>query len=86
MTELVKLFVAHWADVNVKDHDNRTPLHWAAWHELEEPAEILIAHGADLNTEDAYGDTPLSMTMQKPSITASTTRMANLLRRHGAKE
>ncbi len=43
-------------DVNVKDEDGYTPLHWAATKEI---AELLIAEGADVNAKDEDGETLL---------------------------
>ena len=45
------------ADVNEKDENGVTPLHWT---ETEEIAELLIAQGADVNAKDDWsGSTPL---------------------------
>jgi ankyrin repeat protein len=44
------------ADVNAKDGNGRTPLHWV---ETKEVAELLIAEGADVHAKDEWGFTPL---------------------------
>ena len=55
--EAVKQHIAAGADVNAKDENGVTPLHWT---ETEEIAELLIAKGADVNAKDDWsGSTPL---------------------------
>ena len=58
--EAVKQHIAAGADVNAKDENGVTPLHWT---ETEEIAELLIAKGADVNAKDDWsGSTPLHPT------------------------
>ncbi|XP_038673898.1 ankyrin repeat domain-containing protein 49 [Scyliorhinus canicula] len=45
--------------VNVKDNDNYTPLHRAAYNDHIEVARELIAHGADVHARTVDGWTPL---------------------------
>ena len=47
------------SDVNWKDQNGKTPLHYAAWKGHKEIAELLIANGADVNAKDDKGGTPL---------------------------
>ena len=55
--EAVKQHIAAGADVNAKDENGVTPLHWT---ETKEIAELLIAKGADVNAKDDWsGSTPL---------------------------
>jgi len=44
------------ADVNAKDEDGWTPLHFAATKEI---VELLINEGADVNAKNKWGGTPL---------------------------
>jgi ankyrin repeat protein len=46
-------------DVNAKNVDGETPLHWTASAGHKEIAELLIANGADVNAKDKGGWTPL---------------------------
>jgi ankyrin repeat protein len=46
------------ADVNVKEVENRTPLHWAIWNNPK-LASVLIDKGADIRARDEHGDTSL---------------------------
>lgn len=48
------------ANVNVKDKDGWTPLHWAASRGLNETCNILIQHGANVKVRDKYGISPFS--------------------------
>ena len=76
--EIVELLLASGADVNAKDEMGETPLHLAAQFGRKEIAELLIAEGADVNAKGDFGRTPLDTVEDK--------EMADLLRKHGAKE
>jgi len=50
------------ADVNTRNHQLQTPLHWAIeeWNvEGSETVKLLITYGADVNARDASRQTPL---------------------------
>lgn len=47
------------ADLNQRDGDQATPLHWAAQLGHEAAADLLIMWGADINATDARGQTPM---------------------------
>jgi len=59
--ESVKQHLAAGTDVDAKNHDGMTPLHYVRGSAVGsmEVAELLIAKGADVNARDNYGDTPL---------------------------
>lgn len=57
--ETIKLFLANGADVNARDNDNFSALHWAAWASRSDIADILLNNGADKNARNKFGDTPL---------------------------
>jgi len=68
-------------DVNAKNRDGVTPLHYAAWDAHKEIAELLIANGADVNAKaDEFSYTPLDS-----AIANDRTETADLLRKHGGK-
>ncbi|MFO7278303.1 MAG: ankyrin repeat domain-containing protein [Pseudomonadota bacterium] len=47
------------ADVNVRDVDDTTALHWAAHRDDAELVEALIRAGAEVNVQNRYGSTPM---------------------------
>ncbi len=67
-------------DVNAKNGEGMTPLHYAAYKGHKEMAELLIAKGADVNAKGFFGMTPLNMANDE-----GEKEMADLLRKHGGK-
>ena len=57
---MVKQYLAAGGDVNAKNDDGRTPLHWAPLESHKEIAELVIVNGADVNAKNDGGDTPLN--------------------------
>jgi len=66
---IAKYLIGEGADVNKsrklspdnKRHDGQTPLHFVAFTDNIELAEILIANGADANKKDRDGFTPIDI-------------------------
>ena len=78
--EAVKQHLAKGTDVNAKNEEGYTPLHYAAAFGQKEVAELLIAKGADVNAKGVDGRTPLGW-----AISNDETETADLLRKHGGK-
>ena len=78
--EAVEQHLAAGSDVNAKDNNELTPLHWAAREGRKEVAELLISKGAEVNIQDKSMNTPLTM-----AILWEAPKVADLLRKHGAK-
>ena len=76
----VKRHLDKGSDVNAKDEDGMTPLHYAVEGGYNEIAELLFDKGANVNAKNENGETPLDVAIQyKQSETA------DLLRKHGGK-
>ena len=78
--EAVKQHIAAGTDVNAKDDNGYTPLHWPAGSGHKEVVELLIAKGADLNAKGDDGWTPLDL-----AVNFNRPEIADLLRKHGGK-
>jgi ankyrin repeat protein len=59
--ELVSALVAQRADVNDRQADGATALHWAAHWDALDTADLLIGAGADVDAANDYGVTPLAL-------------------------
>ena len=55
--DMLKLLLAHGADLNATDSEGMTPLSWAAYNGEEEVCDYLIGQGANLDIPDKYGRT-----------------------------
>ena len=59
MTSKLKRLITHSKDLNAKDDDGQTPLHFAALWGCADEVATLIDHGADIHIKDNEGQTPL---------------------------
>ena len=78
--DAVKQFIVAGEDVNAKDNNGVSPLHYAAYYGEKEVAELLIAKGADVNAKDVNDETPLNWAEEGKHI-----EITDLLRKHGGK-
>ena len=65
-TKAMKYFVNHGLDVNHKDGDGLTPLHYGAKFDHLDVVKQLVEKGANINIESGLGyQTPLCMALEK---------------------
>jgi len=57
--ENCQLFLAKTEDINVRDEDGQTALHWACDANHLEIVRFLLSNGADVNVQDKGMQTPL---------------------------
>jgi ankyrin repeat protein len=59
--EFTRLLLQHNADVNIRDSNSCTPLHFATvWeHQLPQTVKILLEYQAEVNARTGYDNTPL---------------------------
>jgi hypothetical protein len=58
------MLLGRGARVDVGDDGGKTPLHLAAWGNIQ-IARLLLEHGADVNARDHSGKTPSQVTTQQ---------------------
>lgn len=82
--EMIEFLIEHGADVNVKDPDGKTPLHYIFLEttELTDTAKFLLDNNADINAEDFEGKSPLYYVLKHNS--GMDTAM-ELVTKYGAK-
>ena len=63
-------------DINAKDKDGRTPLHYASREGKQKVAALLIEKGVDINAKDKNGKntSPLCLTRRKTKSSSSPYR------------
>lgn len=77
---LVRSLLDAGADVNEQAEDTlNTPLHWAAYYDLTDIAELLLSRGADTEAQDKNGMTPLH-----DAVAFTSPKIVTLLLRQGA--
>ncbi len=57
--EVVEALISKGADVNARDENGATPLHYAIANEYKNIVYVLLKHGADFKIEDKDGIAPL---------------------------
>ena len=58
--EIARLLLESGAEVDIRDHNDFTPLHNAAWNGNLEMVKLLLAAGANITARDYSGFTPLA--------------------------
>ncbi|NEN82629.1 ankyrin repeat domain-containing protein [Paenibacillus elgii] len=79
--EVIRLLLTRGARTNIFDSNGHTCLHTAVFHhDNTELVRLLMEHGAYVNAKAEGGDTPLALAVKQ-----GNERVAELLRRHGAR-
>jgi ankyrin repeat protein len=81
--DMVEYLIGKGADVNLKDSEGKTALHWASSNSLPN-AEILVANGAKVNEPANDGMTPFIQATLGFSSGKVPIQMCELLRKNGA--
>jgi ankyrin repeat protein len=63
--ELLKTAVDRGANIDIKDKDGHTPLHWAAYKNNHETALALINKDANLDIQNITGKSPIHLAIEK---------------------
>jgi ankyrin repeat protein len=61
---VIRRLLEQHAEVNIRQVDGMTALHWAAYNDDLETAKMLMAAGVDVQATNHYGVTPLSLACQ----------------------
>ena len=89
--DIVEILLRHGADVEIRDDNGETALHWATGGSLNnvKVVELLLSHGADVNAKDNRGWTALDWAYKAIdywyyAATAKSLDVVALLLKYGA--
>ena len=92
--EVCEYLIKNYADLEAKDHENRTPLHYAAGGDCAKEnefqsfktVECLLKNGAKVNVESFQCGTPLDCAngIAQMDKNPKETQVQKLLKKHGA--
>lgn len=77
--DVAQMAINSGANVNARDINGSTPLHYAAYYGDLGVAELLVARGALVNAKNSFGNTPLHL-----AIMMENRSVASYLAQHGA--
>jgi ankyrin repeat protein len=66
---VAELLLTKGADINARNDDGWTPLHWAARNGCDQETEFLLGRNAAVDARDKDGNTPLHLA-RSPAVRA----------------
>ena len=77
--------IANGADINARDDEDDTPLHWVAYDGISGAVRVLLDNGASVHAKNRSGRTPLNELCYREGKGSSTAaEIVSLLCHHGA--
>lgn len=64
-SEDLKKHLAAGVEINTRDSEERTPLHWAVDRGDLDAVKVLVSSNADVNAQDTEGQTPLHYAVRR---------------------
>ncbi|XP_032303567.1 ankyrin repeat domain-containing protein 61 [Coturnix japonica] len=78
-TDCISLLLSNGANVNIQDHEGRTPVHEACSGGRREIIDLLLEHKADMRSLTRDGQSPIFLFLQKRSHLKDRALMNKLL-------
>lgn len=63
--KLAQIIIDNGANINDKDRNGNTALHYAIYYKNYKLMELLVNNGADVNVQDNNGSTPLHLAIKR---------------------
>ncbi|KAJ8682458.1 hypothetical protein QAD02_018250 [Eretmocerus hayati] len=81
--EFTLFLLENGADVNAKDFEFKTPLHWTEHPEDFDVVRTLVSYGADINAQNVYGQTPLYVLFRGSLLSRDNSKIIEYILENG---